>query len=983
MSDPTDPWKPVLARLPLAAMLLDAEGLIRLWNEAAQALFGWSDKEVVGRHWNFLIPGESRADAEAFWQVLASGQVHHSVHKNRTQDGRVIPCEWHSVPLKDEQGEFIGVLSIVHEATPGFRAFEVLQQVFTHAPIGIALVGLDGRPTMVSEALCRMLGYSSEELTRMRFTEFTHPEDAEADWSLFQELLAGERDSYTMRKRYIREDGGIVHALLSVGVVRDEQGKPLVIVGMAQDITAQVRAEEEAQHHLRHLQARNHILSAILEAADLDERLNRVLDAVLEATGVEMGAIHLVEDDQVVLRAWRGLSDAFRAHVRVFQVAEAPYFMREAEIVRERLSETGRFADFAKRDGVQVRASVPLVLPSGEWLGTLMLASRRYEALPEEDVQMLWDIGRQVALAIHYAHLRQSAEERLRRLTALREIDRAIIQKRSLPEVLQTVLENVPLKMGADAVAASLLDETQTRFQVFLMRLPNGQVVEEPAFDAAESLLHQFVDRQELVIIYDVNQDPRLQMHREAFRNWRLFSYLGVPLIVQGETIGVLHLFTTTPQVFSDEDVAFFRTLAGQAAIALENARLFERLQQSYEDLKRAQEQVIRQERLRALGEMASGIVHDLNNVLSPVIGYAELLLERKDLPPDMRRYLENIMTAAQDASTIVSRLRHFYRQRSPGEPLVPVSLNAMVNETLELTRSRWKDIPQAQGIVVEVRTELGEVPQVMGNPAEIREALTNLVLNAVDAMPEGGILTFRTRLEPPRGVVVEVSDTGIGMDEETKRRCLEPFFSTKGETGTGMGLPMVYGVMQRHEGDLEIESAPGQGTTVRLVFPLPEEVEAEAKVAEALPSLAPLRILCIDDDPGMRGLMKDLLKSDGHFVATAEGGEAGVEAFRTALEARQPFDVVLTDLGMPFMDGLQVARRVKAMSPQTPVILVTGWQGIPSKGAEESVLVDEVLGKPVKIGALRLALHRALVRGGLELALEGHQGYTQRWDRF
>jgi signal transduction histidine kinase len=598
--------------------------------------------------------------------------------------------------------------------------------------------------------------------------------------------------------------------------VFDAEGRITHFVSVGEDVTERIRAQESLRRHERHLTAQNRILTAILETADLDERLNRVLDAALEALGVEVGGLWLVEGDRLVLRAWRGMSDEFRAHVQAFRVAEAPDWMREAQVVHERLSETGRIAEFAKREGIQARASMPLTLPTGEWLGVLVLGSRRYEALPEEDISFYAPMGRQIALAIWHAQLRRSAEERLRRLTILRRIDQAIIQKLNLREVLEAVLEGIPAEMGADAVAVSLLDETRRRFQVFLMRLPNGRIVEEPAFEVAESLLHWFVERQEPVVIYDIHQDPRLQTHREVLQDNGLFSYLGVPLVVQGETIGVLHMFTTTPRVFNDEDVLFFRTLAGQAAIAIANER-------AYEDLKQAQEALLQQERLRALGQMASGIVHDINNALVPIVGYAELLGQHGD--EQVRERAQRLSEAATDIARIVERLRAFYRPRIPEEALEMVDLNAAVRQVVELTRPRWYDMPQREGVTIEVTTDLAkDLPPTAAVGAEVREALTNLVFNAVDAvLAKGepwGRIVLRTR-QAGEWAVVEVTDTGIGMDEEVRRRAVEPFFTTKGAQGSGLGLAMVYGTMRRHDGGLELESEPGQGTTVRLIFPI------------------------------------------------------------------------------------------------------------------------------------------------------------------
>jgi CheY-like chemotaxis protein len=245
-----------------------------------------------------------------------------------------------------------------------------------------------------------------------------------------------------------------------------------------------------------------------------------------------------------------------------------------------------------------------------------------------------------------------------------------------------------------------------------------------------------------------------------------------------------------------------------------------------------------------------------------------------------------------------------------------------------------------------------------MAVEGEIREALTNLFLNAFDAMPQGGTLRLRTRVV--RGMVqVEISDTGTGMDEETRRRCLEPFYTTKGERGTGLGLAMVFGVAERHGADLEIESALGKGTTFRLTFPAAATtVPSGPASAPAAPvAAAKLRVLVVDDDPLVAKVLRDTIKSDGHEVVIANGGQAGIDAFRSSRSAGQGYDVVMTDLGMPYVDGRKVAAAVKESSPATPVILLTGWGQSLLEDGEMPAHVDRLLSKPPRMAELREAL--------------------------
>ena len=407
-------------------------------------------------------------------------------------------------------------------------------------------------------------------------------------------------------------------------------------------------------------------------------------------------------------------------------------------------------------------------------------------------------------------------------------------------------------------------------------------------------------------------------------------------------------------------------TTEEQCRSLYDRVRLTDGVQKAYDELRRTQQVVVQQERLRALGQMASGVAHDVNNALSPIVAYSELLLTKlPDLPDSSRRQLQIIRQSGKDISHIVARMKEFYRRRSDTEHLREVKVNQVIEEVIELTRPRWRDLSQRDGINIEIRQELTpNLPSLLSDPSDLREALINLVFNAVDALSQGGTLTLATRLvdrpgdnQKPgqRQLEVEVRDNGTGMDERTRQRCLEPFFSTKMKHGgTGLGLAMVYGMMQRHDGNIEIESAPGHGTTIRLTFPVREG--ATSPVADAAPQTGQkrsLRVLCIDDEPQIRQLLSDCLSQLDHKVATASGGKEGIEMFRSAAKTDQPFQTVITDLGMPEVDGHQVVRAIKGDSPGTPVIMITGWGTMMKEEGEEIPDVDALVGKPPSIQKL------------------------------
>jgi signal transduction histidine kinase/CheY-like chemotaxis protein len=423
---------------------------------------------------------------------------------------------------------------------------------------------------------------------------------------------------------------------------------------------------------------------------------------------------------------------------------------------------------------------------------------------------------------------------------------------------------------------------------------------------------------------------------------------------------GVLIVARRATNSFSSGECEFLGQLTEHVALAAHQTQLNAALQVAYEDLRQTQQAVMRQEKLRVLGQMASGIAHDINNALSPAALYVDSLLEREPAHSEARDHLVIIQNAIEGVAQTVARMKEFYGQRDGSQDRTQVSLNRIAEQVIDLTRARWTAMPQESGIVIRVETDFApDLPSVTGSDSEIRDALTNLILNAADALPEGGRITVRTRPIAPGRVQLEVIDTGVGMDEATRSRCVELFFTTKGARGTGLGLAMVYGTVERHSGELQIDSQLGHGTTVRIILPVATQSPATDSFGRApfcAPS-GPLRILIVDDDPTILQSLLMILERDGHLVQTADGGEHGIASFRAANERREPFEMVITDLGMPEVDGRTVAAAVKSIRPDTPVIMLTGWGHRLLAENDTPAHVDRVLGKPPKLTSLRTTI--------------------------
>ncbi len=567
----------------------------------------------------------------------------------------------------------------------------------------------------------------------------------------------------------------------------------------------------------------------------------------------------------------------------------------------------------------------------------------------------------------------QKAQAQLERLNLLHQITRAVGERQDLNSIFQVVVRSLEDELPVDFACLCLYDAVDHVLTVACIGVKSGALAldlampERARIDIDENGLSRCVQGR---LVYEPDLAGLDFPFPRRLAGGGLRAMVLAPLQVESQVFGVLVVARGAAHSFSSGECEFLRQLSEHVALAAHQAQLYGALQQAYEDLRQTQQAVLQQERLRALGQMAGGIAHDINNALSPVALYTESLLETEtNLSANARDYLETIQRAIDDVAHTIGRMEEFYRQREPQLTLTPVALNRLVQQVIDLTRARWSDMPMQRGTVIAMRTELAaDLPAIAGVESEIREALTNLILNAVDALPNGGSVTLRTRREAaddgklgnvmPGNVVVEVADDGAGMDEETRRRCLEPFFTTKGERGTGLGLAMVYGVVRRHNAEIDIASAPGMGTTVRLSFPVPTSFAGPA-VQNYTGFVVParLRLLLVDDDPLLLKSLRDTLEGDGHVVVTADDGQAGIATFRAAHARGEIFAAIITDLGMPTIDGRKVASAVKETSPATPVILLTGWGQRLRSDDDIPQHVDRVLSKPPKLREVREAL--------------------------
>jgi len=563
-----------------------------------------------------------------------------------------------------------------------------------------------------------------------------------------------------------------------------------------------------------------------------------------------------------------------------------------------------------------------------------------YKHFQQSEIDLLFNFAHQAAIAIGNTKLYEDSLAKIKQLTTLYEIGKTLSSTLDLDELLKKALGLLKEQWGYPLCVIFFLDREKDELYIKELTGRDFEEVKEMRFRAGiDGIAAWTAKTGEPLYVSDVSKDPR---HIQGLPEVR--SEATFPLKVRNQLIGVLDIGSSKLTGFDEEDLKVLSSFASQVSISIENAQLFSDLKKTLKELKQAQDQIVQAEKLRAMGEMASGVAHDFNNVLAAILGNVELILLQLDhlRPEEVRERLRIIEQSSKDGAETVRRIQEFTGVKRDME-FTLLSPNEIIETVISITEPRWKDQAQKKGTPIELIKKLEEVPPILGNPSELREVFTNIIFNAIDAMPEGGQLSISTQPQTDGRVEVRISDTGIGMTEEVKKRVFDPFFTTKGVTNSGLGMSVSYGIIRRHRGEILIESEVGRGTTFILHLPIGfGERDREEKVLKPIKEVRPARILVIDDEDSVREILSEILKVKGHQVVIASDGEEGIERFKN-----EPFDLVFTDLGMPKISGWEVGKAIKGMNPKVPIVMITGWGMELNREKMSESGIDLVVSKP------------------------------------
>ncbi len=839
----------------------------------------------------------------------------------------------------------------------------------------------DGHFSWANKRFQEMVGFSADELSAPTFSmseQITAPESRPFLAERTRRVEAGSPVEPRYEFLAMRRGGDRFDAQVSIAYLDLEDGKAGAL-GIMQDITERKSFEALLLQKNRELQQLNALSAAVNRAIGLDELLRLGCAHISQVLGGGAAGISLLNADRrtLNLRVKAELPDGVGEALDEVPIGSSALLARVA-----------RTGAIAVVEDVKTDARVTLEpIRDGDFGGALVIPLRRRGSggpdavvgaafcfmragrqVTESDRDLMIAIGHILGAAIEQAALLEAEQSANRKLVALDEIAQALASTLDADDIALTVARSTHGLFGAMRVLIARLNDDGAFFAPVHV-LDDGEPVLAPVpipFDdtimglaCIERCPVQRVRPKEGndIAVDPFNGEPvALPAHEAAMFRQGVGTAVAVPVIIDGIVTGALWLGYLGSEPLSETDLQVLSAIGTHVAISTKNAALLDSREKALEELRSAQRKLVESEKLNTIGLIAHGVAHDFNNVLGSILGRAQLLASQLR-EPALLKHAEVIERAAQDGAETVRRIQEIGRQDRVDD-FVAVDTASILDDVLDLTLSRTASKP----ITIDAAGDAELV--VAGNPAELREVLMNLVHNAVDAMPpSGGSIRLRAARQDET-IQVTVSDTGLGIPQDVISRIFDPYFSTKGERGTGLGLSVSSSIIRRHGGVMRVESATtgdARGTTFIIELPVYAPGAGVAAVAaatatEGAPGKA--RVLVVDDEENIREILAEMLMTADHEVLTAQDGAEALHK----LQGDPKIDLVFTDLGLPGMSGYEVAHEMKRLRPDLLVGLVTGWGATLDPEKARAHGVDMIISKPFRFEQVLGIVDEALV---------------------
>jgi PAS domain S-box-containing protein len=923
--------------------------------------------------------------------LLEGGEIRNRKSYFTRKDGKIVPCEQNISALYDEAGKVNGAVGIIRDiaerVNSGKRVEEIrdfLDDIFQTAVDGIMVTDPNGFIIMINDSIEKITGYKKEDLIGKHAKELrAEGKEYEEKGIGFAEKLLRDSSAVGSDIPWLRKDGSLVYVERSAALLRNKNGEITGAVSTIRDITETKRAEKELKEAKEHLD--NLIENSLdcIMVSDKNGNITKVNRYFLELLGYheeEVIGKHVMECTPMLeegsfecttgelLEIGREFIDDANKKIEILidegKVTnwEAYYFRKDKKVVpieqnivclynregertgavaiireiterRKAEKELRETKDFLEKiienskDGILVVDAMGNILSCNAAIeqmsgfGKEKIIRKHASELIIDDKEIRSKIlektselfekgfatydakykskeGKYLDVECTSSMIANEKGEYIAGVSIIRDISERRMAEREIREgkeflekIIQGSKDGILISDGKGYILSS------NQAMEGMLGLSKDEIVGK---HSSELLLDDTSEREKV-----------LEKMGEFFKKG-FTSYETRYKRKDGDCVDVECYLS----MINDDQG---NCIAGVSII------------RDITERKKMHLQLLQSEKLRSLGELAGGVAHDFNNVLSAILGRAQLLKMQFKPPPgkqekrksmlDLIKSLEIIEKASSDGAETVRRIQEFARRRSDDKDFTQVNINELLDNVLEFTAVRWRNEAEAKGIRIHIEKEFSTLPTTSGSAAELREVFTNIINNALDAMPQGGSIQIKT-FKKNNHISIKIKDTGVGIPEDIRNRIFDPFFTTKGVQSTGLGMSTSYGIINRHKGTISVDSNEGKGTTFTINIPISDnKIEEEEKTKPILQNKRKSTILVIEDEEEVRNLLADILIESGHRVETASDGSQGIELFKS-----KDFDMVFTDLGMPGMSGWEVAEIIKKINRKIPVAVITGW---------------------------------------------------------